>query len=255
MARVTSANNYISVSAAPITAYPFTMHAVFNANTIAGNISHVFSMGDTNANSYMDLFIVDTGVCWLVTRNSGTTGIAASTTIYTATNWASITGVATTSTSRAVYLNGAGKGTNTTPSVTWPAGIDNTAIGTLLYSSSHAEEVDGSIAECAIWNVALTDAEVASLTPASGVFLSPLAIRPQSLVVYWPLIRDTDDDIVGGYSMTPSGSPTIGPHARVYYPGLATLGVPAPAAAGDPEALLVGGKLIRGGLLQGRLVR
>jgi hypothetical protein len=36
-------------------------------------------------------------------------------------------------------------------------------------------------------------------------------------VAYWPLIRDTDDDIVGGYSLTANGGPTIAVHPPVLY--------------------------------------
>ena len=52
---------------------------------------------------------------------------------------------------------------------------------------------DGSLAEAAIWNAALSDAEVAAL--ATGV--SPLLVRPGSLVFYAPLARDLLDRVGG----------------------------------------------------------
>jgi hypothetical protein len=75
--------------------------------------------------------------------------------------------------------------------------------------------MSGSIAEAAIWNVALTDAKVAIL--AAG--FSPLFVDPQSLVAYWPLVRDTDDDVVGGYDMTAYNTPTVASHPpKIFYP-------------------------------------
>jgi hypothetical protein len=47
---------------------------------------------------------------------------------------------------------------------------------------------------------------------------SPLFVRPQSLVAYWPLIRDNDNDIVGGYDMTAYNTPTVAAHPPVIYP-------------------------------------
>jgi len=112
--------------------------------------------------------------------------------------------------SRAAFHNGANKGTDTV-SLT-PAGIDRTSIGR-AGDSTPGYYFDGSIAEAAIWSAALTDDEVAIL--AKGV--SPLLVRPESLVFYCPLIRDDDEDIVGGLSLTAVNGPTVTAHPRVLY--------------------------------------
>jgi hypothetical protein len=64
--------------------------------------------------------------------------------------------------------------------------------------------IAGNIAHPAIWNVALTDAEVAML--ASG--LSPLRVRPQSLIFYLPTLgRDSPEiDIIGAQTFTVHGA-------------------------------------------------
>jgi len=122
---------------------------------------------------------------------------------------------------RRSYIDGASKGTNTTNVV-----VSNSSllVGCDYGWAAREAYFSGSIAEVGVWNVALTDAEAAIL--AKGY--SPLLIRPQSLVAYYPLIRDTDDDIVGGYSMTPINAPTIAAHPRVLYPTGYRLGVTIP---------------------------
>ncbi|KKK59939.1 hypothetical protein LCGC14_3029330, partial [marine sediment metagenome] len=71
--------------------------------------------------------------------------------------------------------------------------------------------MDESIAEVAIWNVALSNAEVALL--AKG--FSPLLIKPESLVSYWPLVRDDDNDWIGGFDLTAFNTPTVSDHPPV----------------------------------------
>ena len=92
--------------------------------------------------------------------------------------------------------------------------------------------MDGRIAEAAIWNVELTDAEVAIL----GKGFSPPFIRPESLVFYAPLIRDEDDDRVGGLSLTAYNTPTIASHPPIIYPAPPFLSFPT-GAAPPPTAM------------------
>ena len=75
---------------------------------------------------------------------------------------------------------------------------------------------DSIIAEAAVWNVDLTDAEVAIL--AAGY--SPLFVRPQFLVAYWSLFGDSspEPDIIGGYDMTLNNGPTQATHPIIHYP-------------------------------------
>ena len=158
-------------------------------------------------------------------RSGGGTARAVDTTSgFTANTWHHACYVATNATNRTVYLDGGGAGNDSNSSV-FPTGTDVTLIGRREYIAGPASYFSGNIAEAAIWNAALSAAEVGVL--AAGY--SPLFVRPQSLVAYWPLIRDTDDDIVGGYSMTPVNSPTVAAHPRVLYP-IGPYMVPAAAA-------------------------
>ena len=70
------------------------------------------------------------------------------------------------------------------------------------------------MAEVAIWNVALSDAEVAVLSGG----LPHILMRPDALVRYWPLWgrHDPEIQLVGGTdSLTLNGSPAAANHAPV----------------------------------------
>jgi hypothetical protein len=101
-------------------------------------------------------------------------------------------------------------------------------------STSTVGYFDGLIAEVGIWGAVLTDAEVASL--AKGV--SPLMVRPQSLVAYYPLYGrgSTEPDYINGLGLTPTNSPVAAEHPRAYRPwSPATPGGTAPVAAGGGD--------------------
>ena len=165
--------------------------------------------------------------------------------------WQHAAGVWASTTSRTAYRNGTAGTTNTTSiSVT---GIDTTRIAA-RYAGTLGAFLDGSVAEAAIWNVALTAAEIASL--AAG--FCPLLVRPQSLVAYWPLFaRATDEESwVGAFPMTNTNTATAAQHPpRIIYPSWPRIIIPA-AAGGTTVARLVNGGLVNGGtLIGGRLAR
>lgn len=93
------------------------------------------------------------------------------------------------------------------------------------------EWYDGRMAEVGLWSAVLTDAEVASL--AKGV--SPLQVRPGSLVAYWPLYGrgSTEPEYVNGLGLTVDG-PVAAEHPRAYRPWAPpAVAVPAAAPAFD----------------------
>ncbi|MHC4757475.1 MAG: LamG domain-containing protein, partial [Planctomycetota bacterium] len=101
-----------------------------------------------------------------------------------------------------ILLDGGSKGTTSGTAHT-VSGIDGLDIGRLRDSTSPFNYMSGKIAHAFVYNVVLTDAEVARL--AAGAL--PTEIRPEALVAYWPL-TDNDGDPIGGYAMTPYNSPT-----------------------------------------------
>lgn len=81
----------------------------------------------------------------------------------------------------------------------------------IQFQVASGQAFDGLISEAAIWNVALTDDEVASL--AKG--FKPTRVRPQSLVFYAPLVRDLQD-LTGALTITNNNTATVAEHPRVY---------------------------------------
>jgi hypothetical protein len=69
----------------------------------------------------------------------------------------------------------------------------------------------GDIADVGIWNTALSDAEIVSLS--KGITCNK--VRPQSLRFYAPLTRNLVD-IKGSRALSAIGSPTVSNHPRIY---------------------------------------
>lgn len=153
---------------------------------------------------------------------AGSFGEAATTTGYSANAWQHACGVFTSATSRAAFLNGGGKGTNAISRA--PSGLSRTMVGRYNAGASNVY-ADAAIAEAAIWDTDLTDAEVAIL--ATGV--SPLFVRPQNLVFYAPLSGSnaTETDIIGGASITWVNTPTKAEHPRIIRPSAKILTFPS----------------------------
>ena len=126
--------------------------------------------------------------------------------------WTHGAAVFRTSTSRDAYRNGANKGSDTNANI--PLLLDRTRIGELANTDT-GQFFPGYLADVAIWNIDLSDTDVAAL--AKGV--SPLHIRPDYLVAYWPLAgrHDPEIDRVGGYNMTlVNAPPYVSNHPRLH---------------------------------------
>lgn len=138
----------------------------------------------------------------------GVSASAVSSTGYTAGSWHHACAVFTSSTLRAAYRNGASKGTNATANA--PAASTGVTVGGNGVPTTPTALFPGLIAEIGVWNVALSDAEVALL--ATGEL--PSFVRPDDLVAYWPLIGNTSPevDLVDGVNLTISGSPAAAAH-------------------------------------------
>jgi hypothetical protein len=126
----------------------------------------------------------------------------------TINTWQGGAGVFTSASSRAAYVAGGNVGTEASTLST--ANLNRVAIGA-RFAGSYGATFDGFLAECAIWNVALTAAEVASL--AKG--FKPSRIRPQSLIFYSPMVRNIQD-VRRGVALTNTNSATVAAHPRVY---------------------------------------
>ena len=72
---------------------------------------------------------------------------------------------------------------------------------------------DGMIAEVAVWNIALTDDEVAILNQG----FNPQFVRPSALRFYAPLVRELVE-LRQGAAFTTNGVPVVADHPRVILP-------------------------------------
>lgn len=77
--------------------------------------------------------------------------------------------------------------------------------------SSGVEAFDGEVGEAATWGVELAPADFAALAKGR----SPARVRPQSLLRYWPLVRNTHE-AKAGTSVALVNSPTVATHPRIY---------------------------------------
>lgn len=205
-------NEYLQVASTPVTTYPITLACWFNSDDDTAGQTLMQVTDTAGGTDYHRIALRgDAGGDLLEARSRNGGGVALTTIGFTANTWHHACGVFAANNDRAVFIDGGNKGVDAT--VSNDAGLDAVSIGR-SGDSSPGNYMSGRIAEAAIWDIALADNEVISL--AAGV--SPLKIRPQNLVSYWKLVRDEDQDIVGGYDITPFNTPSIGPHPAIMYP-------------------------------------
>ena len=197
----------MSTASTPVTAAPMTLACWFNSDsaTVAQRLIEV----RLNTTSYFSLGIrgQDAGDPVAVVVSDGTAEITRTTSGYSANTWHHACGVFTSTTNRAVYLDGGSSATGTatrTPNLA-------TQIQIGIFAGDNIQYFDGRMAEVGIWNVALTAEEIASL--ADGFTCDK--VRPQSLVFYAPLVRDLIDH-KGGLTITNNNTATVAAHPRVY---------------------------------------
>jgi hypothetical protein len=224
-------SQYAQYAGAVVTGYPFTLAAWVKPGVNGLENDFVLSLSDVSENAVYQAIVLgggtvgDEGKVLAVSRNT-TLAAAKTSAAMSANTWNHAACVFSSATSRAAYLNGGNKGTETT-NITFAAGIDTTVIGRLSRPTP-AAYFHGSCAEAGVWAAALSDEEIAAL--AAG--LSPLQVRPQSLVAYWPLFAraTNEEDWVGGNTLAVTGA-TAADHPRIIYPAWPEIILSAAAAA------------------------
>lgn len=208
-------SDYLEYTGGVRTSLPITL-AAWAYKSTSNQTRVAVSIGDVDSLNRVSLvFISSANVRATSVNTSGTGAVTDTSTTFSANTWAHGAAVFTSTTSRTVYLNGGGSSTSTTSNDPSAANFDTTNIGCINNSSGRSTYFDGRLAEVGVWSVALTAAEVASL--AKGI--SPLSVRPGSLIAYWPLIGNASPEIElrNRYEMTVSGA-TKEVHPRVYMP-------------------------------------
>lgn len=161
-------------------------------------------------------FQMNSGGAWEV--NETTTGVTVDT-------WHHAAGIWVPGTESRVFIDGGSK--NVIPSAVYPT-RNRTGIGALPRLTPGAYTT-GAIAEVAIYHLAYfpgplnTDRadQFEKILPSLAAGFSPLNF-PLGLAAYWPLHRlngaGDDEDIIGGYDMTPVNAPTWADHPGVIMP-------------------------------------
>jgi hypothetical protein len=211
---VSASSQYLERTAAVLTDYPVTIAVWVRPATVDIVQTPVaLSQSGGTARCLMQISGTNNITAFNAATGGGASGFSSSTGTVSANTWHHGAAVFTSATSRTAYLDGVA-GTPETTNVAI-AGMDRTNIGA-RYNTTIGAYMNGDLAEAAMWNVALTAGEIASL--AKG--LAPIAVRIDSLVAYWPLIgrASPEYDVVGGFAMTLTNTPTTGAHPRIYYP-------------------------------------
>ncbi|GAH16901.1 unnamed protein product, partial [marine sediment metagenome] len=194
-----ASNQSLSYASEILAEVPITMAAWFKVDEAKNaGLVDIYQSGTSD---YMTLEITHLRRATVMVKRDGEIGHGVFTaTTFELNTWNHACGVFASSTSRSIYLNGGAKQTNTNDIT--PDGLNSTRIGL----GTTANYMSGHIGGVALWDIALTDSQVAML--ATG--LAPLAVQPQNLVSYWPLIGHTSPeiDIVGNYGMVLNNGPT-----------------------------------------------
>jgi Concanavalin A-like lectin/glucanases superfamily len=220
-----AANTLSRTSNPPATAVPLTISAWFKVGpSLTG---FIFMLQDSVGGSAFGFSAAQNpakyeAYCWITGTQNSFDSIANGIPMQ-ADVWHHVAVVYSSATVRAMIIDGlTGSKVNGNGVSITPTGIACVTMGGLRSSSAITQLCDASIADCAVWDVALTDAEVVALS--KGV--PPTLIRPSDLTGFWPLeagsgylqsrIRDG-----ASYTLTLTGTaPTAADHPPTQTPFL-----------------------------------
>ncbi len=212
----------------PALAEPFSLFCRFKTDTNAPNQQSLVSVGDADGTIYYVLALEGTtDDVFAMAYDGDATAKVNCTSNHSLNTWQVASCSFTGDDSIAVYMDGGNKGTYG-PTGHGAIDADAVAIGVSADSTPYGY-ASAAIAEVAIWNIELSDAEHALL--AKGY--SPLFVRPEALVFYAPLIRGEIEKI-GGLALTAQiNAPDIDIHPPIIYPAPPFLSFPVAVGGED----------------------
>jgi len=188
-----------------------------------------------------------------VTAQQGTFAIARSSDSYALNQWQHVAGVFSAADRRKVYLNGRPGAEDTVAKA--PGGLNRTTVAAWESSGGVTAYFAGGTAEAAIWDAALTDAEILALAQGD----SPLLVRPENLRGYWPLggeFGENDADHSGaGNDLTADGGPGWMTHPPIRYPQPEPPPPPPSSGGPVPRFPVAAGRAWCPGAAAGRIAR
>jgi len=209
-----ASSQYLLTDPGPLAGTPSTLAVWFRRVSSPGAVQFLMAANSTSEASGLELRLTSTYAVEAISVKTGTpvgsvtAGTAASGT------WALACGVFVNANSRTAYLNAVAATANTVNSVV-PT-LNTTSLG-INYRSGSAGTgyLDGELAHAAIWNAALTQADIDRLYNG-GIGVDPRSVRPDALVAYWPLLEnDGDRDWWGQFNLTANNTPTYAQHPPV----------------------------------------
>jgi hypothetical protein len=227
------AGDYLSHAAALVSGPPFTVASRFNIDSIAAFNTLLSVMAAASNQGFHMSILTDGRGAFQARDSAGIFRNALTSNTYTINTWSSCVGIATSTTSRQVFLNGdiANGGLNNDSCA--PAALDITEFG--RFEPTGTSYVNGRAAELAIWDETLTEGEIQAYN--DGV--SPRSIRPANLIAYWPLLGNNTPEVdpIGGFEFTLTGTPTKAEHPLVFMPKKKKLYVFIPGTSTYPVSL------------------
>ena len=202
-------NDYIEATSAAMTSGPITLAAWVNLD-VTNVAQRVVSITSTTGNDRWSLLVGATAVVSMQVGGSGTFATRSTTATVSASTWHHVAGTWNNTAGQpfAAYLDGATNGATNSNRTPTAGNLNRTYLGTTYVSSALAQYLNGRIAEAAIWNAVLSDAEIVSL--AKGY--RPSLVQPEKLLYYAPIVREVAD-YSGGLSLTTSGA-VVAVHPR-----------------------------------------
>lgn len=208
---VAASSQYLNRSDTPISGGSWTLSAWIRPTALNDNVVLMIGAGAADPRAYLAVNSAGPGTIGVVQDDGPTTATVSTSATATTGTWQHVAGVFGL-TARAVYLRGGNKASNATAltahTLTGPLSIGRYDDG----ASVTGNYFDGSIAEVGVWNVALTDDEIALL----GRGYAPSLIRRSALAGYWPLRAgaspEPDYGVRAAYPVTLNNAPAFTAH-------------------------------------------
>lgn len=167
-----------------LTSYPITMAAWFSRTANAAQAIMAVSSGTTER-FQLDFDTSSNLVCRSVNAGgSGGTAFTGNGSVKPGF-WYHACGTVSANNARAIYWNGSPIATGSTAITV--GNIDRVILGARRNGGTLGNYMNGELAQVAVWNVILSDDEIASLGRTNNP-VSPLKVRPHHLVFYTPLV-------------------------------------------------------------------
>jgi len=175
------------------TIFPLTMSGWCNPVAINDHDAIMSIGNDEGTYAVASLNLRSTGYATAEVLSRTSNALATSASQYSADEWQHFCAVFTSSTSRIVYIDGvAGTEVTTSANVN---GNNAKRLSIGEYATTWNRELNGHLADLALWNVALSASEVAILAKA----YTAIQVRPESLVSYYPLVSNSLDVMGNNY--------------------------------------------------------